>query len=49
LKALLLARRYNRNDVTRGTLVDATVIASANKDDDEARWIKHRNSKAVHG
>ena len=35
--------------VKRGTLVDATIIASASKDDDDARWIKHRNRKAVHG
>jgi IS5 family transposase len=35
--------------VKQGTLVDATIIASASKDDDEARWIKHRNRKAVHG
>ena len=35
--------------VKRGTLVDATIIASASKDDDEARWIKHKNRKAVHG
>jgi len=35
--------------VKRGTLVDATIIASASKDDEEARWIKHKNRKAVHG
>ena len=35
--------------VKQGTLVDATIIASASKDNDEARWIKHRNRKAVHG
>jgi len=35
--------------VKRGTLVDATIIASASKDDEDARWIKHRNRKAVHG
>jgi len=35
--------------VKRGTLVDATIIASASKDDEEARWVKHRNRKAVHG
>lgn len=32
-----------------GTLVDATIIASASKDDDEARWVKHRGKPAVHG
>ncbi|HSR55621.1 MAG TPA: IS5 family transposase, partial [Alphaproteobacteria bacterium] len=35
--------------VKHGTLVDATIIASASKGDDEARWVKHRNRKAVHG
>jgi IS5 family transposase len=35
--------------VKQGTLVDATIIASASKDDEEARWIKHRNRKAIHG
>ncbi len=35
--------------VKQGTLVDATIIASASKDDDEARWIKHKNRKAVYG
>jgi IS5 family transposase len=35
--------------VKQGTLVDATIIASASKGDDEARWIKHKNRKAVHG
>ncbi len=36
-------------EVKRGTLVDATIIASASKEDDEARWVKHKNRKAVHG
>jgi len=35
--------------VKTGTLVDATIIASASKDDDEARWVKHRNRASVHG
>ncbi len=35
--------------VKQGTLVDATIIASASRDDEEAAWIKHRNRKAVHG
>jgi len=35
--------------VKTGSLVDATIIASASKDDDEARWVKHRNRGAVHG
>ena len=35
--------------IKTGTLVDATIIASASKDDDEARWAKHRGRPAVHG
>lgn len=35
--------------VKTGTLVDATIIASASKEDTEARWIKHRGKPAVHG
>ena len=35
--------------VKTGTLVDATIIASASKDDGDARWVKHKGRKAVHG
>jgi transposase, IS5 family len=35
--------------VKTGTLVDATIIASASEDDDEARWVKHKGRPAVHG
>ena len=35
--------------VKTGTLVDATIIASASHGDEEARWVKHRNRKPVHG
>lgn len=35
--------------VKTGTLVDATIIASASESDGEARWVKHKNRKAVHG
>ena len=35
--------------VKRCTLADATIIASASEDDEEARWIKHRNRKAAYG
>lgn len=35
--------------VKTGTLVDATVIASASEGDGEARWVKHKNKPAVHG
>lgn len=32
-----------------GTIVDATIIASHTEQDSEARWIKHKGKKAVHG
>lgn len=35
--------------VKTGTLVDATIIASASRDDNEARWVKHRGKPAMHG
>jgi IS5 family transposase len=35
--------------VKTGTLVDATIIASASQDDDEARWVKRKGRPAVHG
>jgi IS5 family transposase len=35
--------------VKTGTLVDATVIASASHKDSEAAWAGHRRRKAVHG
>lgn len=35
--------------VKTGTLVDATIIASASKHDGEGRWVKHKNKPAVHG
>lgn len=35
--------------VKTGTLVDATVIASASHNDGEAAWSKHRRRKAIHG
>jgi transposase, IS5 family len=35
--------------VKTGTIVDATIIASASTHDDEGRWVKHRNKPAVHG
>lgn len=35
--------------VKTGTLVDATIIASASEEDDEARWVKHKRKRAVHG
>lgn len=35
--------------VKTGTLVDATIIASASQSDDDARWVKHKGKRAVHG
>jgi IS5 family transposase len=35
--------------VKTGTLVDATIIASASEDDDDARWVKHKTKRAVNG
>jgi IS5 family transposase len=35
--------------VKAGTLVDATIIASASEGDDDARWVKHRGKRAIHG
>ncbi|MBB3992273.1 IS5 family transposase [Croceicoccus naphthovorans] len=35
--------------VKTGTLVDATIIASASEGDDDARWVKHKGKRAVHG
>jgi IS5 family transposase len=35
--------------VKTGTLVDATIITSASQDDDDARWVKHKGKRAVHG
>jgi IS5 family transposase len=35
--------------VKTGTLVDATIIASASEGDGEAHWVKHKGKPAVHG
>jgi transposase, IS5 family len=35
--------------VKTGTIVDATIIASASEDDDDAHWVKHKGRPAVHG
>jgi IS5 family transposase len=35
--------------IKTGTLVDATIIASASEGDDDARWVKHKGKRAVHG
>jgi IS5 family transposase len=35
--------------VKSGTLVDATIIASASEDDDDARWVKHQVPLVAYG
>jgi transposase, IS5 family len=35
--------------VKTGTLVDATIIASASETDEDGRWVKHKGRAAVHG
>lgn len=35
--------------VKTGTMVDATVIASASEEDEDGRWVKHKGKPAVHG
>src|SRR4051794_464518 len=35
--------------VKTGTIVDATIIASASTEDEDGRWVKYKNGPAVHG
>lgn len=35
--------------VKTGTMVDATVIASASEEDEDGRWVRHKGKPAVHG
>lgn len=35
--------------VKTGTIIDATIIASASEADADARWVKHKKKPAVHG
>ena len=35
--------------VKTGTLVDATIIASASEEDGDARWVQHKSKRAIHG
>lgn len=41
--------RQRHIHVKQGTLVDATIIASASREDEEARWVKHKKRRAIHG
>ena len=46
----VLARLEAKGVVVKtGTLIDATVLPSASKGDDEARWVGHRRKNPVHG
>ena len=48
-EAVILQLKAKAVQVKTGTIVDATIIASASKDDDDARWVKHKGRPAVHG
>jgi len=48
-EAVTMQRKPKAVTVKTGTLVDATIIASATEDDDDARWVKHKGKRAVHG
>lgn len=47
--AVTMQLRSKAVTVKTGTLVDATIIASASEGDDEGRWVKHKGKRAVHG
>lgn len=48
-EAVTMQLRSKAVAVKTGTLVDATIIASASEGDDDARWVKHKGKRAVHG
>jgi transposase, IS5 family len=48
-QAITLQLKERAIVVKNGTLVDATIIASASKSDMDGRWVKHRGKPAVHG
>ncbi len=41
--------RRHHVSIRQGTLIDATIIASASRQDKEARFIKHKGKQAIHG
>jgi len=47
--AITLQLKAKAIRVKAGTLVDATIVASASEDDGEAHWVKHKGKPAVHG
>ena len=48
-EAVTLQLRAKAVTVKTGTLIDATVIASASEGDGDAGWSGHRSRKAIHG
>lgn len=48
-KAITAQLKARAIRVKRGTLIDATLIASASEEDGEAHWVKHKGKPAVHG
>ncbi len=48
-EAVTLQLKPKAVPVKTGTLVDATILASASEGNDEARWVKHKGKRAVHG
>ena len=48
-EAVTMQLKSKAMTVKTGTLVDATIIASASEGDDDARWVKHKGKRAVHG
>ena len=49
LESVTMQLKSKAVTVKTGTLVDATIIASASEGDDDARWVKHKGKRAVHG
>ncbi|TWB03075.1 IS5 family transposase [Gluconacetobacter diazotrophicus] len=48
-EAITLQLKARAIRIKTGTIVDATIIASHTEQDSEARWVKHKGRKAVHG
>jgi transposase, IS5 family len=49
LEAITAQLKAKAVRVKTGTIVDATIIASASTEDEDGRWVKHKNGPAVHG
>lgn len=48
-EAVTVQLRAKAIRIKTGTLVDATVVASASEADEEGHWVKHKGRPAVHG